>query len=116
HGGGIYRLDPAPPAAAGPPFPTKLSDTGLFISTRDNRPDPALIPYEVNAPLWSDGAAKERFIALSGEGTINATPLHGWEFPEGTVLVKTFSLDVPQSGRLTPRRVETRLLTKQLGQ
>ena len=116
HGGGFYRLDQAPLAADTPPFPKTLSATGLFLSTRDNRPDPALIPYDVNAPLWSDGAAKERFIALPGDGTISAVPLHGWDFPEGTVLVKTFSLDMTAGDSASCQRIETRLLTKQLGQ
>src|SRR5262249_17637355 len=69
--------------------------------------EPALIPYSVNAPLWSDGADKERFIALPGTSHIEFTTQNGWNFPEGSVLVKTFSLD--------RRRIETRLLTKQVG-
>ena len=116
HGGGFYRLVPVPVAAATPPFPKMLSATGLFLSTRDNRPDPALIPYDVNAPLWSDGAIKQRFIALPGDGKIDAGTSHGWNFPEGTVLVKTFSLETTAGNPASRRRIETRLLTKQLGQ
>ncbi|HEX4797114.1 MAG TPA: PQQ-dependent sugar dehydrogenase, partial [Humisphaera sp.] len=112
-GGGLYYLTPAPTDAPHPSFPTKLSETGLFRSTKDNIPDPALIAYDVNAPLWSDGAAKERFIAVPNDGKLEMTPTHGWNCPEGTVLVKTFSLET-QAGM--PRRIETRLLTKQLGQ
>jgi uncharacterized repeat protein (TIGR03806 family) len=89
-------------------FPTRLSETGLFLSTKDNTPDPALIPYDVNSPLWSDGAAKERFIALPTDGVMEMTPTRGWDCPEGTVLVKTFSLET--------KRIETRLITRQLGQ
>jgi len=29
HGGGYYRLEPTPPAAKAPPFPTKLSETAF---------------------------------------------------------------------------------------
>jgi mono/diheme cytochrome c family protein len=39
---------------------------------------------------------------------IKPTASRGWNFPEGTVLVKTFSLG--------GKRIETRLLTKQIGQ
>src|SRR5205085_1649523 len=108
HGGGIYRLEPTPKEASPHKFPTKLSETGLFASVKDHVPAPGLIPYSVNSPLWSDGAAKERFIAIPGDGKIDVMPTRGWNFPEGTVLVKTFSLD--------NQRIETRLLTKQQGQ
>src|SRR5262249_13002877 len=78
-----------------------------------HRPDPALIPYDVNTPLWSDGAEMERFIALPGTSQIEFKPSRGWEFSDGAVLVKTFSLDLADKGR---RRIETRLLTRQGGQ
>jgi glucose/arabinose dehydrogenase len=114
HGGNaIYTLERTPKDANPPKFPTKLSETGLFLATKDNRPDPALIPYSVNAPLWSDGAEKERFIALPGTSQIEYKPSRGWEFSDGAVLMKTFSLDLAGKGR---RRIETRLLTRQAGQ
>jgi glucose/arabinose dehydrogenase len=119
-GGRIHHLAPRPKTAAAPPFPRKLSETGLFASTKDLEPAPGLIPYSVNAPLWSDHAHKERFIALPGNSKIEyevitypqpapgATP--GWRFPDGTVLVKTFSLDMEQGNPRSRRRLETRLL------
>lgn len=108
HGGGYYRLEPAPRETQAQPFPTRLSETGLFESVKDHKVHPALIPYSVNAPLWSDGADKERFLALPGLSQIEFTEKNGWNFPEGAVLVKTFALG--------GRRIETRLLTKQVGQ
>src|SRR4029079_8236254 len=95
-GGGIWKLERAPETMQATPFPTKLSETGLFTDTKTNTPDPALIPYSVNSPLWSDGAAKERFIALPGDSTIEVTPTRGWKFADGAVLVKTFSLDLEE--------------------
>src|SRR5665213_516344 len=115
-GAAIYKLAPAPAAAPTSPFPRKLSETGLFVSTAYNLPSPALIPYDVNAPLWSDGAAKERFMAIPGEGTINVSAARGWDFSEGTVLVKTFSLDMELGNSASAKRLETRLFTKQMGQ
>jgi glucose/arabinose dehydrogenase/mono/diheme cytochrome c family protein len=112
HGGGFYRLEPTPPGKKAPPFPARLSDTGLYTSAARHQTHPGLIPYSVNAPLWSDGADKERFIALPGPAQIDFTASRGWNFPDGSVLVKTFSLDTP-AGK---RRVETRLMTRQLGQ
>ncbi|MCO6459598.1 MAG: PQQ-dependent sugar dehydrogenase [Pirellulaceae bacterium] len=119
-GGQMHRLVPAPPREAAAEFPRKLSETGLFASTRDLRPAPGLIPYSVNAPLWSDGAEKMRYIALPGMSRIEfetvtypqpapgAQP--GWRFPDGTVLVKTFSLDLQQGDPSSRRRLETRIL------
>ncbi|HVE43158.1 MAG TPA: PQQ-dependent sugar dehydrogenase [Planctomycetota bacterium] len=115
HGGGaIYRLERTPPQKDAPLFPTKLSETGLFASVSGHQVDPALVPYSVNSPLWSDGAYKERFLALPGpEARIDVTTSRGWNFPDRTVVVKSFALDQDGDRR---RWVETRLLTKQNGQ
>jgi glucose/arabinose dehydrogenase len=113
HGGGaFYQLEPAPKEEKPAHFPTKLSETGLFTSVKGHQAEPALIPYSVNAPLWSDGADKERFIALPGTSQIDFTPNRGWNFPEGAVLVKTFSLTRADQSK---QRIETRLLTRQVG-
>ena len=116
--GGIYQLAPAPPPAKGQgAFPRKLSQTGLFSDTAKLTPEKGLIPYSVNAELWADGASKERYIALPGETQIEYETITypqpapgsvpGWRFPNGTVLVKTFSLET-EPGKT--RRLETRLL------
>ena len=116
HGGGYYRLEPTPKEITPPPFPTRLSDTGLFASVKDHKPQPGLIPYDVNAPLWSDGAAKERFLALPGTSRIDYSTWRGWNCPDGTVLVKTFSLDLEAGNPASRRRIETRLFTRQQGE
>ena len=119
-GGAIHRLAKAPPAEKQADFPKKLSETGLFFSTKDNVPTAGLIPYTVNAELWSDGAKKERFIALPGESKIEYNAVvypqpapgaqPGWRFPDGTVLVKTFSLEMEAGNPASARRLETRIL------
>jgi uncharacterized repeat protein (TIGR03806 family) len=119
-GGQVHRLAPAPKSTANADFPKKLSETGLFASTKDHKPEKGLIPYDVNAPLWSDGALKERFLALPGDSKIGfdiitypqpapgAPP--GWRFPDGTVLVKTFAMEMERGKPASRRRLETRLL------
>ncbi len=62
--GTIHELVLASKSAPLAPFPHKLSETGLFASTKDHRPAPGLIPYSVNAELWSDHALKERFLGF----------------------------------------------------
>src|ERR1043166_5686689 len=112
-GTGFYKLEPNEALSATNRFPTRLSETGLFLSTRAHQADPALIPYSVNSPLWSDGAGKERFVALPDDGKIEFTHNRGWTLPEGTVLVKTFSLELREGDPASRKRIETRLLTRQ---
>jgi uncharacterized repeat protein (TIGR03806 family) len=115
--GGIYRLEKLPPVTTPNTFPRKLSETGVFADTKNHVPAKGLIPYSVNAELWSDGAIKERFIGLPGDSKIEfETVIYpqpapgsvpGWRFPNGTVLVKTFALETEPGKK---RRLETRLL------
>jgi len=114
--GEIFRLEPAPPAMINTRFPSRLSETGLFTSVKDHQPAPGLIPYSVNSPLWSDNAHKDRYLALPGDAQIEFNPYESWDFPDGTVMVKTFSLDRQVGDPSSRRRVETRLLTRQQGQ
>ncbi len=45
HGGGFYRFEPTTEAdRPSQPFPTRLSETGLFASVADHKPHPAALP------------------------------------------------------------------------
>jgi uncharacterized repeat protein (TIGR03806 family) len=88
-------------------LPQRLSQTGVFASLEDLTPNLGMIPYDVNTPLWSDGAEKRRWIALPGKAPITFREKGSWTFPAGTVLVKHF--EFPQAGA-PPRRLETRVL------
>jgi uncharacterized repeat protein (TIGR03806 family) len=83
-------------------LPPALSQTGAFRSLADLTPSRGLVPYDVNSPLWSDGAAKRRWIALPGDARIDFAPTGEWKFPTGTVFVKHFEI--------AGRRLETRFL------
>src|SRR6185436_16885819 len=91
-------------------FPRLLSQTGLFESVPEHRPAPGVVPYSVNSPLWSDGASKDRFLALPGISQMTYQGTTAWKFPEGAVLVKTFSLETEVGNPSSRRRLETRLL------
>ena len=97
----------------GDPYPENLSETGLFANVATLTPAPGLIEYEVNAALWSDGAAKKRWIALPGDEQITFRSNSPWSFPVGTALVKHFELE--QAGA-SPRRLETRVMLRQSDQ
>jgi putative heme-binding domain-containing protein len=119
-GGRISRLVRNPAANTAGQFPRRLSETGLFVSTREHRPAPGVLPYEVIAPQWCDGASKERFLALPDLSQIDFEVITypqpapgasaGWKFPDGTVLAETLFV-VTESGNPASRhRIETRLL------
>ncbi len=112
HAGGFYRLEPMPPQEP-TSFPRRLSETGLFASVAEHRLLPAVIPYSVNVQLWSDGAHKERWLAVPGEEKIDYTSTRGWNFPNGSVLVKSFSLENVAGQPETRRWIETRLMVRQ---
>ena len=112
YAGGLYRLVPKPKAENAAPFPTRLSQTGLFASTRTNQPDPSLVPYSVNAAGWNDGAVAERFLAVPRSEKVGFNASNAWAFPDGTALVQTLSLDGKPSGV----RIETRVLLRQQGE
>ena len=105
------------PADERGPIPERLSATGAFDDTRTLRPSPALIPYEVNTPFWSDGASKRRWVAVPCKGpedaaTIRPSPTGSWDFPAGTVFVKHFELADDETRSGATHRLETRLLVR----
>ncbi len=99
----VYKLvNTAPPG--GSTFPGLLSETGCVDPLDPSVPASGLIPFTVNAALWSDGADKDRWMALPDGQTIDISPDGDFEFPIGTVLMKTFSFDtVPVETRLFVR-------------
>ena len=74
-------------------FPLSLTQTGCFDTSDAKITAESLIPYDVNSQLWSDGAVKQRFFAIPDGSTIDIDADADWEFPIGTVLVKTFLLN-----------------------
>lgn len=124
--GGFYRLVPTPPVSKDqPPFPKKLSESGLFADVATHRMVDGVIPYQPVSPLWSDGTHKARFFALpptkdaSGKivpAKIGVTHARGWNFPNGTVLVKSFAIQQVEGDPSTRRWIETRFMLKEQGE
>ena len=86
---GVHRLVPAT-GPEPPPFPTKLSETGCVDPSDPTRPGPGMIPYDVNEPLWSDGADKQRWLALPDGARIHVNPDGDFVLPVGSVAMKAF--------------------------
>jgi uncharacterized repeat protein (TIGR03806 family) len=101
--GAISKLVPSAPP---PPdeFPQLLSATGCVDPEDPTRPAAGLIPYDVNSPLWSDGAGKERWLAIPDGAAIAIDGEQDWDLPIGSVAVKTFALG--------GKRLETRLFMR----
>lgn len=90
--GAIYRVE----AGTGVPvetIPTQLAETGCVDPDDPTQPAPGLIPYGLNAPLWSDGADKQRWMALPDGETVTVASDGQLQFPIGTVLLKQFTKD-----------------------
>ena len=120
---GFYRLDRTTEAdKPTQPFPTRLSQTGLFATIAPLKLNAAALPYQVTAPQWADWAKLDHAAAFPGQDRIEQHPQKNaggdWTFPNGSVLVQTLTLDVrdPATGKPSPKRVETRLSTRQQDQ
>ena len=107
-GGTIHRLAPNPDRGQPSRFPRQLSQTGLFASAPDHQLAPGVTAYETAASPWHDGATTSRAIAVPGTQPIGSKGK--WQFPAGTVLLKTLSLNISDKGRNRPRRIETQLM------
>jgi mono/diheme cytochrome c family protein len=92
---------PAPLPTPGPslltpsPLPRLLSDTGYRAA--------GVLEYAPQYPLWSDGAAKRRFVLIPEGEAIDGSDPDAWRFPTGTRFWKEFSFG---------ERVETRFAEK----
>jgi uncharacterized repeat protein (TIGR03806 family) len=106
--GRVYRFTESGGGGGGA-FPQTLSATGLFRDVAALAPAAGVIEYDVNAPLWSDGARKRRWLALPGTTRMAFHATEAFDFPVGAVLVKHFELDVAPG---VTRRLETRVLLK----
>jgi uncharacterized repeat protein (TIGR03806 family) len=98
-------------------FHKNLSEWKFFKGDLKNlEPAKGVVPYDLNTPLFSDYAVKDRFIRLPKGEKVVYNDSVVLDMPEGTVLIKNFSFPVdfrdPSKGR---RIVETRLLVKQPG-
>ena len=95
-------------------FPKTLSESGLFADVPAHNLADGVLPYEINAEPWMDGAIGTRFVAIPGKqqigvytdgsGHANWDGKHkgSWKFPKDSVVGKTISLG--------DHRVETQLL------
>lgn len=82
--------------------PPLLSETGLY--DRNGQIAARNLNFVPQYPLWSDGAAKSRWVHLPQGAKIDVSDIDSWQFPVGTIFWKEFAW--------AGRRVETRMIWK----
>jgi mono/diheme cytochrome c family protein len=85
-----------------PCAPALLSETGLYEASRPGAIARGVRQFSPQYPLWSDGAAKARWVYLPAGAAIDATDGADWVFPVGTKFWKEFTFN--------GRKVETRFI------
>ncbi len=118
--GTFHRLERNPNAGKPSQFPRRLSETGLFADARSQQPAAGVFPFEIRAPMWTDGASGQRFIGLTGAADTVETNLSfnknknrtdskvAW--PANAVLAKTLSLRLDTGDEKSAAKIETQVL------
>ncbi|MDW3652429.1 MAG: SO2930 family diheme c-type cytochrome [Bacteroidia bacterium] len=95
------------------PFFEKLSEHKFFVGElADLKPAEGVLPYELNTPLFTDYAHKERFVKVASGKEIR---IQGEEliYPEGTYLIKNFYYWKDEQDKTQGRQlIESRVLHK----
>lgn len=115
--GTIYGLERDDTVEESAPFPTQLSDTGLFADTAQQVPQTGVLPFDINEPMWNDGAEAARYVAVPGDRPLKALPkpqrmressLREYiQFPQDSVVARTVTLK-DDGGKAV--RLETQIL------
>lgn len=94
-----------------------LSQLNLFEGPlKDLTPSPYSFTYTLNTPLFTDYAHKARFIVLPEGETLAAVGNGMPEFPDNSIIVKSFYYNLDENDLSQGRKIiETRLLIKQNG-
>jgi hypothetical protein len=94
-------------------LPPTLADTGAFRDLITLTPNAGIVPYDVNVPLWSDGAQKKRWFCLPDTNlTVGFEREAPWSFPVSAVWIKHFELQLIDTDPSSVRRIETRFLVR----
>jgi mono/diheme cytochrome c family protein len=99
---GVWRLESTGEPSSEETMASTLSGTGCFDS--QGNPTGGLVPFDVRAPLWSDGSTKRRWLAIPDGSNITLDADGDFVFPNGSILAKEFTQDGV--------RVETRLIVR----
>jgi len=108
----------SPASGSGPSFDPDDLSCNLLSSYRffkgdgaAQQPNDGVTPYDLNTTLFSDYADKHRFVYLPPGTSASYDPNLSFDFPVGSVVIKTFAFPSDARNRAAGERlVETRLL------
>ncbi|MBN8608144.1 MAG: hypothetical protein J0L81_14595 [Caulobacterales bacterium] len=93
--------------------PQLLSAYGFFRDAGGREPNSGVTPYDLNTPLYSDGALKFRYVYVPPGARARYNAGGVFDFPVGTVLIKTFAFAADmRAPTANVRFLETRLLIR----
>lgn len=94
----------------------QLSAYGLFADGAQQLPSKGVVPYDLQVPLFTDYAKKYRFAYVPTGSAATYDDTEVFDFPVGSVLVKTFAYPADfRAPETAIRLIETRLLIHQEG-
>jgi hypothetical protein len=97
------RIEPGACVGSDAPPAARLSEHRCFTGSPP-RPADSFVEYAPASELWSDGAAKDRFVSVPTDASMLPGSGGHLELPPGAVLVKHFRFD--------DRPVETRIMER----
>ena len=110
-GGTVYRL--INNTESGSDIPETLSATGAFSDLDNLIPSEGIVPYDVNVTFWSDYAIKTRWFSVPDlSDTLDFDSIENWSFPDGTIWIKHFEMEMVEGDVSSQKRLETRFLVK----
>lgn len=91
-------------------IPKTLTETKIWKDLASATLNDEFVPYEINSPLWSDAAAKKRFISVPPGKQVTSDTDGKLVFPVGTRFVKMFDLPANVKPKNRNQRLEVRVL------
>jgi uncharacterized repeat protein (TIGR03806 family) len=86
----------------------------FFTDAGARAPNAGVTPYDLNTPLYSDGALKYRYVYIPPGAAAQYSDADVFAFPVGAVLIKTFAFAADmRAPERNVRFLETRLLIRQ---
>lgn len=97
----------------GEALPQRLSDYHFFTDGIDQTPNARVTAYDLNTPLFSDYAVKQRFVYLPPGTQATYRDAGVFDFPLGTALIKSFGYPADFRDPDSPVRwLETRVILR----
>ncbi len=94
-------------------IPKTVSALGFFTNMTTKAIGPGFYHFEVNNPLWSDGAHKSRYLIVpNGKKVTFVNDTLSYVYPESTTILKNFAIDTIAGDSNSRVFIETRLLVK----